>query len=394
MKIALSLILVTTLLVCSKFLTFRLKKLIIPHYILAGLLGLFLGEQFLKLISWHSLSAELLPDFLVSIIFALVPFQIKRIQKKNIKEIKNFWTYSSLHIYFQWFLGLSIVLIFTELPAGFATVLPVGFIGGHSSAIAIGNFYNLNGWSEAYTLCSSSATVGFVISIIGGLYFINKGELHLKKDEFIFSKKSQLIKSFFLLAFIMCISFFIYTYTLSTSIPWFIYSFFTAHVVKFFLYRKQNLTADISKDFNHMARFFTQYLVAFAIITTNISILIKYKTPLILLFSTAIVGSIFMFKYIAPRVMQQDSFEKALMTWGWTTGIVAIALALNQAYTDEKKKDVLMQEFALCYILIAPLELLFISVTPLVIAKDMVIFELIFILVLVTISYKMIKSKT
>ena len=51
-------------------------------------------------------------------------------------------------------------------------MLPTGFYGGHGTAAAIGSAFEGLGWDEARSLGMTTATVGVICSIIGGLLMV------------------------------------------------------------------------------------------------------------------------------------------------------------------------------------------------------------------------------
>ena len=63
-------------------------------------------------------------------------------------------------------------------------MLPTGFYGGHGTAAAIGSAFEGLGWDEARRLGMTTATVGVICSIIGGLLMVKWAAKH-KQTAFI-----------------------------------------------------------------------------------------------------------------------------------------------------------------------------------------------------------------
>ena len=89
----------------------------------------------------------------------------------------------------QWALvglfGLYVIkLIWPDLNDAFGIMLPTGFYGGHGTAAAIGSAFEGLGWDEARSLGMTTATVGVICSIIGGLLMVKWAAKH-KQTAFI-----------------------------------------------------------------------------------------------------------------------------------------------------------------------------------------------------------------
>ncbi|MGK0367803.1 MAG: ESS family glutamate:Na+ symporter [Thermoproteota archaeon] len=356
----------------------------LPYFIIAGFTGLAIGQQGLSFIEFSSMFKSY-PSFLIAMIFSLLPFFIssnrgnkeKRIKVSQKSDtVKRLWLYSSLHLYFHWMVGIIVYYLFSsELPIGFASILPVGFIGGHGTAIAVGEYFShLPGdlaWNEASDLCLTAATIGFITSITGGLIWLKKAKT--SKQETIsanFNPKVQrpaLISFFQVLLFSLTLCFL--TSLLPSYIPWFIYTYFCSVLIKFTLgkisssfYQRRQAT------FYFINHYLTEVLITVGIISININLVIKYKTPLFTLFSLGIIGSVILFKFISIRILKDHQFRLALITWGWTTGVIATALALNNCLDGDKKQGIL-DEFTVFYLLFSPIEILMIFLGPYLLVK-------------------------
>ena len=84
----------------------------------------------------------------------------------------------------QWAVGLLLTVyvlqwIWPDLHSGFSTILAAGFVGGHGTAAAIGSAFAELDWQDAQSLAMTSATVGILSSICGGIIWVN---LHQRND--------------------------------------------------------------------------------------------------------------------------------------------------------------------------------------------------------------------
>jgi ESS family glutamate:Na+ symporter len=375
------------------FLSSKVKIKFIPSFIIAGFGGLLIGEQFLNFVNWQSFKLDIVSEFLITSIFAIVPFQVNKVTKKHFLEVKSYWGYTSILLYLQWLIGICTVIIFFNIPKQFATVLPAGFIGGHSTALALGEYYKLKGWSEGFSLFTSSATIGFIVSIIGGVFLTKSKNVNVENSIKTKLNSSSLTKCFLVLLIVLSFSYALNIPFKSLQIPWFIAAFIVSHIIKFSLKNYPQLLQQLQQSFHIINNFFTRFLITISITILNVSILFKYKAPLLVAYLSSIGASLFAIKWLAPKLLKNNTFEKSLMAWGWTNGVVAVALALNQAYSRDDKKDLILEEFALCYLLISPLELGLLIAIPFSLQSLSVFFIAIILISLIVISFYAFKSK-
>ena len=111
---------------------------------------------------------------------------------------------------------------------------------------------------------------------------------------------------------------------------------------------------------------FTDLLIVFGITSIQLPVLIKYAFPLIGLFIVGILFCWALFRYLGPIIFRENWFEKSLYTWGWITGIMAIAIALLRI-VDAKNKANVLSDFAIAYFVIGPLEVLLVTLAPVLI---------------------------
>jgi ESS family glutamate:Na+ symporter len=113
----------------------------------------------------------------------------------------------------------------------------------------------------------------------------------------------------------------------------------------------------------HISGTLTDYLVAFGIASIKISVVLTYIVPLsILLLSGLLMVCLYVF-LMAKKMMKESWFEKALFTWGWYTGTMAMGIALLRV-VDPKMQSRCLDSYALAYLFIAPVEIILISLAP------------------------------
>jgi glutamate:Na+ symporter, ESS family len=107
----------------------------------------------------------------------------------------------------------------------------------------------------------------------------------------------------------------------------------------------------------------TDYLVAIGIASINITVVMDYAVPLLMLFVFGIIWAYLIFRLIGPNIFKNFWFEKSLFGWGWSTGTVAMGLALLRI-VDPELKSKTMDDYALAYIGMVPIEIVIITFSP------------------------------
>ena len=171
---------ISILILIAKFLRVKIKliqKLFIPPSLIAGLLGLGLGPNGA---GWLPLSGNLgtYSAVFIALVFAALPFSSPSMPfKQVVKKLGPIWSFAQMGMLLQWgIMGLFgffvLKLIWPGLNDAFGIMLPTGFYGGHGTAAAIGTAFEGLGWDEAKSLGMTTATVGIISAIIGGLLIL------------------------------------------------------------------------------------------------------------------------------------------------------------------------------------------------------------------------------
>ena len=391
---------VSALLLIGKLMRVRIKlvqKLFIPPSLLAGFIGLALGPHgfdFLPL----STQTGTYAGILIAFIFGALPLTSQKVRGKN-RGIANMWAYSQGGLLFQWafggFLGLLILNQLWPLSPGFGITMPSGFCGGHGTAAAIGQAFGQLGHDEILTLAMTAATAGIVASVILGLIFVKWGaskkhtafladyndlpaELQTgllpqdKRESMGESTCSSIsIDSLtFNLSLVCLIAFCGYGISKLAAhfmpgfeLPVFSCAFVAGILLKKVFDRTRVTEYICPKTVNHISGALTDFLVAFGIASIKLSVVLEYIVPLaILLLSGLAVTLIYVF-VMARKLMKECWFEKALFTWGWFTGTMAMGIALLRV-VDPKMRSRCLDDYALAYLFIAPVEICLITFAP------------------------------
>ena len=393
---------ISALMLLGKLIRVKVKgiqRFLIPPAVLAGIMGLVLGPEVL---GWLPLSGSLgtYAGILIAFVFAALPFTSTS-KAREVAKVKRMWGYSQGGMLLQWGFGglLGILLLGQIWPLNdsFGITMPAGFCGGHGSAAALGDAFAGFGQDEVLTLAMTSATFGIICSIVIGLIFLRIGtkrgysaclteaeklpeelrtgvvEKANRKSigEGIFSTISVSTLTFNLSIIGLVV---LGGYLISKGVsrvapmlelPVFSCSYIVGILVKFVCDRTKVTEYVCPETSSSLSGMFTDYLVAFGIASIKISVVSQYLVPmLILLFAGLLFTACYI--YIAARyIFKEYWFEKAMFSWGWFTGTMAMGMALLRI-ADPDSRSHCVDHYAIAYIFIAPVEIALITFAPII----------------------------
>ena len=393
---------ISALMLLGKLIRVKVKgiqRFLIPPAVLAGIMGLVLGPEVL---GWLPLSGSLgtYAGILIAFVFAALPFTSTS-KAREVAKVKRMWGYSQGGMLLQWGFGglLGILLLGQIWPLNdsFGITMPAGFCGGHGSAAALGDAFAGFGQDEVLTLAMTSATVGIICSIVIGLIFLRIGtkkgysaclteaeklpeelrtgvvEIANRKSigEGIFSTISVSTLTFNLSVIGLVV---LGGYLISKGVsrvapmlelPVFSCSYIVGILVKFVCDRTKVTEYVCPETSSSLSGMFTDYLVAFGIASIKISVVSQYLVPmLILLFAGLMFTACYI--YIAAKyIFKEYWFEKAMFSWGWFTGTMAMGMALLRI-ADPDSRSHCVDHYAIAYIFIAPVEIALITFAPII----------------------------
>lgn len=391
---------ISVLLLIGKLMRVKIKiiqKLFIPPSLLAGFMGLAFGPQGT---GWLPFSDNLgtYAGILIALIFGALPL-ISQAEESESKDIKSMWAFSQAGMLLQWgfggLLGLLVLGKIWDLNPGFGITMPAGYCGGHGTAAAIGQAFSQLGHSEILTLAMTAATVGIIASVIIGLLIVKWGtgkghtsflsdysdlpqELRtgLLPDEKRGSMGSASCSSIsidsltFNFIFVSMIALGGYAVSKLAKIwlpgfelPVFSCAFVVGILINWGM-KKTNVSRYVCPtNISHMSGAFTDFLVAFGIASIKISVVVEYAVPLIILLSSGLLVTFAYIFVMARKMMKRHWFEKAMFTWGWYTGTMAMGIALLRV-VDPGQKSRCLETYALAYLFIAPVEIALVTFAP------------------------------
>lgn len=381
------------------------QTLLIPSPITAGLLGLVLGPEVLGLIGFSD-HIGTYTSLLIAVVFASMAYSMNLTPSVR-TGAKTMWSYSTGMFVGQW--GVFILLgIFVFKPIWgvedwFGMMLPVGFVGGFGTAAAVGSSVEAAGADAASSLGFTSATVGTLAAVVGGIIFANWG-IRTKRAAAMPEKLPWELRSGYIddvqqrpsigrattnpsalepvalhvgvIAFTVMVAYLVnkgISHLFPTvSIPLFAMSFVVGLLGKLALRivgKPKYLDADTINSVSGAA---TDYLIAFGIASIVPAAVASYWVPLLILFIAGTVYCVIFFFLIAPRFFAPQWLERAIFGWGWATAAVATGIALLKI-VDPKMKSGTLNEYGVAYVAYAPFEIGMTVIAPIAVTTHAVL---------------------
>ena len=391
------------LLLAGKFIRVKVRiiqKLFIPPSLIAGVLGLTFGPNGL---GWLPFSDNIgtYPAILIAAVFAALAISSEEIKVREVAHrVGPLWVYSQFGMLFQWAVmglaGLTIFkLLWPELNDAFGIMLPTGFYGGHGTAAAIGSAFESLGWDEAASLGMTTATIGVILALIGGLFIIKiatrKGETsylaqfedlpnELRSGLMPKEKRSpsgeetispiSMDSLTFHIALVVAAAFGGYLFSKGVKAAWpklelpvFSCAFVVGLAINIFC-RKSGVSEYIdNKTVSSISSFATDLLVAFGVSAIKLDVVVKYAVPLLVLLVIGTAVTLVTVFYFGKHLNEKNWFEKSIFAWGWWTGTMAMGIALLRI-VDPKMHSKALDDYALAYLPCAPVEIILISLVP------------------------------
>jgi ESS family glutamate:Na+ symporter len=393
---------ISALMLLGKLIRVKVKgiqKFLIPPAVLAGIMALVLGPEVL---GWLPLSGSLgtYAGILIAFVFAALPFTSTS-KAKEVAKVKRMWGYSQGGMLLQWGIGglLGIVILGQIWPLNdsFGITMPAGFCGGHGSAAALGEAFSKFGQEEVLTLAMTAATVGIICSILLGLVFLRIGTKRgcsacltqaetlpeeLRTGLVAADNRKSMGDNMFSNISISTLTFNLSIIALvvlggylvskgvsqvapSLALPVFSCSYIVGILVKFICDRTSVTERICPETSSNLSGMFTDYLVAFGIASIKISVVTHYLVPMLVLLGVGLIFTALYVYFAAKYIFKEYWFEKAMFSWGWFTGTMAMGMALFRI-ADPEGRSHCVDHYAIAYIFVAPVEIALITFAPLV----------------------------
>ncbi len=375
------------------------QKLFIPPSLIAGFLGLAFGPNGFGILPLSD-NTGVYAGILIACVFSCLPFSSTGKMKSVSNSIGRMWVYSQAGMLAQWTLGgiigvVAVWLLWPDLSNAFGLALPAGFCGGHGTAAAIGTAFQTYGYDDMLTLAMTSATVGIIAAVIIGLAIVKWGtkrgytsfltDFKDLPDEYrvgLLPPEKRLPIGFntcssisidsltFHFAVIMMVALggyglskLVQLFVPQLSLPVFSCAFLVG-IVASLLFHKAGASKYLCVDtVNHLSGAFTDVLVACGISSIKLSVVMHNLVPLLILIAIGLLCTFLYVFLMARRIIKDNWFEKAMFSWGWFTGTMAMGIALLRVVDPEHRSHCL-EDYALAYLFIAPVEICLVTFAP------------------------------
>ena len=383
---------ISILLIIGNVLRNRLKvlqALLLPAPITAGLLGLILGQEVLGVIHWSD-QVGTYTTLLIAVVFASMAYSMN-LGGSVASGARNMWGYSTAMFMGQWgifiLLGLYFFAPFFGTEPWFGMMLPVGFVGGFGTAAAVGSALEDIGIAEASSIGFTSATVGTLVAIVGGVIVANWGIRKGKATELRGTLPEDLRTGYiaaeserpsigrattnpssieplalhagFILITVL-IAYMVNTWIKgmwsNVSIPLFAMAFVIGLIGRGLLVAFKRPNYLDRETISTVSGAATDFMIAFGIASIVPAALAGYWQALLIMFVLGTVFCAVWMLWAGPLFFGENWLERGIFGWGWATAAVATGIALLKM-VDPKLESGTLNEYGVAYVGFAPFEI-------------------------------------
>lgn len=352
------------------------RKAFIPASLIAGLIGLLLSPNFLGVIPQEIItSMSRLPTHLIVPVFACMFLGRKKQSAKGAmaKDVTAsvLWTWAASFMQFA-IPCLLVALIFGPLMGvddQFGAVFECGFAGGHGTASAMASMFTEQlGWADGADLAMTTATIGLLLGIFGGVVIINyavrkkwtkeltqpasaaevkevfpEGE---RKPSSYGTINSDVIEPFAFHLGIIGIAILLgraIQYGLSQvvpfSLPLFPFCMIGGWILNGILQRTSLADMLDRATFNRIQGMCLDILIVGAMASIKVPVVLAYWLPLLVGSVVILVTLLMWMFFVCPHIFSRDWFELAITHYGVKTGVAAVGYMLLRTADPEVKTE-------------------------------------------------------
>ena len=364
-----------------------LQKLYLPSSVIGGILGLILFSFFDKYLPADVIAGiKKIPGFMINVIFAAlflgaVTPKLKTVFQTAFPQI----CMGQILAWGQYVIGLGLAgfvfLPLFNLNPAFGNLLEIGFQGGHGTVGGVTEVFKSFNWEDGAALGFTVATCGMIIGIVAGMAMVNwalkKGyvkEIRTYNDRSYMERigvydakerPSAGLQTVFPDS-IDSLAFHISLIGLSILIGFGILKglqfgevfFFPNAKTRFFngfplfplcmiggvllqmLLNKVKIGYMINKEqMQRLSGASLDFLVVAAVATIQLKVVADNFLPLIIMVVAGALFCILMVIFLAPKLLKNAWFEKAIAEFGQATGVTATGLMLLRTVDPENKTE-------------------------------------------------------
>jgi ESS family glutamate:Na+ symporter len=397
------------LLVLGQILRAKVKlfqDLLLPAALIAGFLAWALGPNGLGWLPFSG-SVGTYSSILIILVFASMPIGDKPVDwRKSGRGIGEMFTNYTGIALAQYGLGMVLSLYILgaiwKLHPGFGLMLATGFYGGHGTAAAVGAAFEGLGWDEALGLGMTSATVGIIGGIVGGVALINwatrKGitsfiespsELprELRTGLVVPENQKSLGKATvasisidpltFHLALILIpsligyyLSKWVSALNKNLQIPEFAWALIVAYALQYLILKTGTNKYVDRATITRISGTATDLLIVAGMESIKLSVIVKYAVPLAILFAFGFILNWVWLMYLGSHMSREYWFERNMIVWGSACGVLTTGIMLLRV-VDPEFKSRAMEDTAAALVLNRPVVIALTALPPLIIARGL-----------------------
>lgn len=393
------------LLIVAQFLRAKIKFLqmfYIPASVLAGIMGLMLGPQFLNIIPWSGKIGSY-AYMLVCVLFGGL-FLGKK-EKTNVKKIFTKVGDSFCVNMGAEFLcfgvallvgGALVTVLFPDVFPEIALLMPSGYCGGHGYASTIGTaLNNLLGREDGVIIGQTFATLGLLTGLFVGIACINyatrRGATRLvdKAESLPEDCRTGIVPAgkrtsmgeetinpmsmdplawhlaLTLLATLCGYKFYDWykQYLPNIELPVMCLTMIFGVIIQTILNHTPFRDSVDEHVEGRIGSMVTDYLVGFGVASISITVVLEFIGPIIILCLLGTLTSLALVFIIGRKLFKNFWFERSIFVFGWTTGVVAIGVTLLRIVDPESRSGTL-SDYGYAYTLQSVIEVFIVALTP------------------------------
>ena len=393
------------LLIVAQFLRSKIKFLqmfYIPASVLAGIMGLLLGPQFLNIIPWSGKIGSY-AYMLVCVLFGglFLGKKSKGNAKKALTQVGASFCVNMGAEFLCFGVALLvggslIMLLFPNVFPEISLLMPSGYCGGHGYASTIGTaLNNLLGREDGAIIGQTFATMGLLTGLFVGIACINyatrKGATRLVDkaeslpedcrtgivppdkrismgEETINPMSMDPLAWHLALTLIATLAGYMFydwykQYLPDIELPVMCLTMIFGVIIQTILNHTPFRDSVDEHVEGRIGSMVTDYLVGFGVTSISITVVMEFAGPILLLCLLGTFTSLSFVFIIGRKLFHNFWFERSIFVFGWTTGVVAIGVTLLRIVDPEAKSGTL-SDYGYAYTLQSIIEVFIVALTP------------------------------
>ena len=352
-----------------------LRKAFVPASLLAGLIGMLLGPYAFKVIPADMMSSiSALPGQMITIVFACMLLGIKKQESSKVMlrdavaGLGWLWSNSFMQVGVPCLLCAFLFTPVFGINPLFGSLFEIGFAGGHGTAGGMASVFKdpaLLNWADGADLGLTTATIGLLVGIFGGMVIINYGVR--KKYTKVLSEPTvagsttevfaeserqpaahmpisqDVVEPFAFHLGIIGIAIligraFVWVFGLVFSykgLPLFPFAMIGGWIINGIVQRTSLRDLFDRSIFQRIQGMALEILVVGAMASIKIPIVLAYWAPLLIGSLVVLALMVVWFFWLSPRIFSECWFEQGIIRFGAFCGVAAVGYMLLRT-TDPK----------------------------------------------------------